>query len=96
MMLNETDFFVSGFMRGKSGVCEYGFVAALENDALSGITRISDEGRWNNHIYKHTELHGFTPEAKSIWSSLPGHEWVNMVGGDELEHIKLSDMMRTE
>lgn len=87
-------FFVLGFMRGKSGVCNYGFVAMLENDALSYITRISDKAHADTLVYKVLELYGFTPEAKRIWASLPRYEWVNLIDSDSFKHIKLSDMIR--
>lgn len=89
-------FFVLGFMRGKLGVFEYGFVAVLENDVLSDITQISDEEYGDILAYKSMELYGFTPEAKGVWSSLPGYEWADTTDSDELEHSKLSDFMSTK
>ena len=85
--------FVLGFMRDETGIYDYGFVAYLENDALSCITRIPKKKHDYVRAYKILELNGFTPKAKSIWSGLPGYEWTNLAGSDLLEHIKLSDII---
>jgi len=82
--------FVLGFMRDKTyGVLDYGFVAALENDHLINITKITRERHSYIRDYKHLELMGFTPKAKQ-WSSF------KHVSLEQLEHVKLSDLISKE
>ncbi|MCL2547389.1 MAG: hypothetical protein FWE06_09470 [Oscillospiraceae bacterium] len=80
--------FVLGFMRGESGVIDYGFAAALNGDDLANITRLADDQYYYVLGYKSLEIMGFTLLAKEC-SSLPydGYDLEN------IEHIKLCDLI---
>lgn len=75
---NRKAFFVLGFMRGKSAF-DYGFIAELQNDELTNITKLSREKFKFLGAYKHLKLLGFTSKAKE-WSALKydGYDLTNI------------------
>jgi hypothetical protein len=56
--------FVLGFMRNETRVFDYGFVAALENDILLNVTKLSRKKYDRICSYKNRELSGFPPRGK--------------------------------
>ncbi|MCL2817622.1 MAG: hypothetical protein FWD39_04465 [Clostridiales bacterium] len=78
-------------MRDKTGVLDYGFVAALDGDNLTNITKVSQDRYGYIRGIKRLEIKGFTQKAKE-WSGLR----YNGYDLEKLEHIKLSDLLNKE
>lgn len=61
--------YVLGFIRNESGVLDYGFIAQLADDALTGFKPLPDERYYYLWSYKTWQLSGFT-EKKLEWSPI--------------------------
>ncbi len=81
--------YVLGFMRGKSGVLDYGFVAEFSNDEITDIKKI-DEKRFDYiRAYKSWEDDGFTDKALQ-WSLLKDEDCIEKVSLSEI-HKQLNN-----
>ncbi|MCL2298718.1 MAG: hypothetical protein FWC27_01050 [Firmicutes bacterium] len=85
------ELFVLGYMRDETGVFDYGFAAALEQERLTRVTKIAFDEYSHIQGYKRLELMGFTQKAKR-WSIFhySGYDM------EQLGHVKLSDLICKE